>query len=62
MEGFYKLDNDEWFFAPNFVYAKDYTLEKDGNRDSVDGWKWYDQAPQEYIIWELLKNKENADD
>jgi hypothetical protein len=57
MEGFYKLDNDEWFFAPNFVYAKDYTLEKDGNRDAIDGWKWQDQAPQEYIIWELLKNK-----
>jgi hypothetical protein len=59
MEGFYKLDNDKWFFAPNFVYAKDYTLEKDGNRESVDGWQWFDQAPQEYIIWELLKNKED---
>jgi hypothetical protein len=59
MEGFYKLENNEWQFAPNFVYAKDYTLEKDGNRESVDGWQWYDQAPQEYIIWELLKNKEN---
>jgi len=60
MEGFYKkFDDGNWIFAPNFVYAKDYTLEKDGNRESIDGWQWYDQAPQEYIIWEILKNKSN---
>ena len=38
MEGFYKLDeNGSWLFAPSFVYAKDYVLEKDGNREEVDG-------------------------
>ena len=43
MEGFYKLDeNGSWLFAPNFVCAKDYVLEKDGNREEVDGWKWYE--------------------
>ena len=51
MEGFYKLDeNGSWLFAPNFVYAKDYVLEKDGNREETDGWKWYDTPPQEYLI------------
>ena len=36
MEGFYKLDeNGSWLFASNFVYAKDYRLEKDGNREEV---------------------------
>ena len=40
MEGFYKLDeNGSWLFAPTFVCAKDYRLEKDGNREEVDGWK-----------------------
>ena len=58
MEGFYKLDeNGSWLFAPNFVYAKDYVLEKDSNREEVDGWKWYDTPPQEYLIWKF--NNEN---
>ena len=51
MEGFYKLDeNGSWLFAPNFVCTKDYVLEKDGNREEIDGWKWYDTPPQEYLI------------
>ena len=58
MEGFYKLDeNGSWLFAPNFVYAKDYVLERDSNREEVDGWKWYDTPPQEYLIWKF--NNEN---
>lgn len=58
MSGFYKLEeNGSWLFAPNFVYAKDYILEKDSNREEVDGWKWYDTPPQEYLIWKF--NKEN---
>lgn len=31
MEGFYKFDGENWYYAPHFVYAKDYVLEKDGN-------------------------------
>ena len=59
MEGFYKLDeNGSWLFAPNFVCAKDYVLERNGNREEVDGWKWYDTPPQEYLIWKF--NNENA--
>ena len=57
MEGFYKFDGENWYYAPNFVYAKDYVLEKDGNREEVDGWKWYDTPPQEYLIWKF--NNEN---
>jgi hypothetical protein len=55
--GFYKkISDDEWWFAPNFVYSKDYTLERDGNRQSIDGWNWHDEAPQEYSIW-LIKSQ-----
>ena len=57
MEGFYKFDGENWYYAPNFVYTKDYVLEKDGNREEVDGWKWYDTPPQEYLIWKF--NNEN---
>ena len=57
MERFYKFDGENWYYAPHFVYAKDYVLEKDGNREEIDGWKWYDTPPQEYLIWKF--NKEN---
>ena len=57
MEGFYKFDGENWYYAPHFVYAKDYVLEKDGNREERDGWKWYDTPPQEYLIWKF--NNEN---
>ena len=51
--GFYKKVSDtEWWFAPNFVYSKDYTLKRGGNRESIDGWDWYDIVPQGYIVSE----------
>ena len=49
--GFYKQTETEWWYAPNFVYHKDYTLERTGNRESIDGWQWHDTAPQEYLDW-----------
>jgi hypothetical protein len=49
-EGFYKLEDDNWQYAPNFVYAPTYELIKE-NKDSyeypVDGWTWYDESPIE---------------
>jgi hypothetical protein len=56
-EGFYKQstylkeDSTEgiiWEYAPNFVYAPDYTLEKelkDTYKLPIDGWNWYDEQP-----------------
>lgn len=49
--GFYKQTETEWWYAPNFVYHKDYTLERTGNRESIDGWQWHDTTPQEYLDW-----------
>lgn len=49
--GFYKKTGEGWFYAPNFVYSKSYTLEKNGNRDSIDGWFWCEEEPLEYIKW-----------
>ena len=46
--GFYKLEDENWQYAPNFVDAPTYTLEKD-LKDTydypVDGWNWYDEQP-----------------
>ena len=51
--GFYKkLEDDNWIYAPNFVYSKDYTLNNEGNRQSIDGWDWYDESPKEFLEWE----------
>jgi len=55
--GFYKQTEEGWFYAPNFVYAKDYSLERNGNKESVDGWNWFDEAPVEYIIWNMMNNQ-----
>jgi hypothetical protein len=58
--GFYKeLEDGGWLYAPNFVYSKDYTLERNGNKESIDGWEWYDEAPVEYLIWEIKNNNKN---
>lgn len=53
--GFYKLNEvGEWEYAPNFVYAPTYTLlreDKDTYDYPVDGWYWYDVAPEAYVTW-----------
>lgn len=46
--GFYKLEDDNWLYAQNGVYAPNYTLErelKDTYTYPVDGWSWYDEQP-----------------
>lgn len=58
--GFYKETEEQWFYAPNFVYAPTYSLERDGNREPIDGWEWHDEAPQAYIIWQLLQQQNNG--
>ena len=49
--GFYKQNEvGEWMYAPNFVDAPNYTLErelKDTYTYPVDGWSWYDEQPYE---------------
>jgi hypothetical protein len=50
--GFYKYDEEQWFYAPNAVYAPTYTLLrefKDTYNYPVDGWNWYDEAPRKYL-------------
>lgn len=49
--GFYKQNEvGEWMYAPNFVDAPNYTLEKelkDTYTYPIDGWSWYDEQPYE---------------
>lgn len=46
--GFYKLEDDNWQYAPNFVDAPSYQLDKelkDTYTYPIDGWSWYDEQP-----------------
>jgi hypothetical protein len=52
--GFYKFDEGQqlWFFGPNKVINENYVLERELHETytyPVDGWSWYDQAPESYI-------------
>ena len=52
-EGFYKLDNGDWLYAPNFVCAPDFELSKelkDTYAYPIDGWSWYDKQPINYFV------------
>lgn len=47
--GFYKIENDELFYGPNFVYSKDYELTRETHEDleyPVDGWYWFDSEEE----------------
>jgi hypothetical protein len=46
--GFYKLEDGNWLYAPNFVYGLNYELlreNKDQYQYPVEGWSWYDNSP-----------------
>jgi hypothetical protein len=46
--GFYKLEDDNWQYAPHFVYAPTYELikeYKDSYTYPIEGWVWYDESP-----------------
>jgi hypothetical protein len=48
--GFYRLTDYGLEYAPNYVYHKDYTLEREGNRNPIDGWEWYNKEPLAHEI------------
>ena len=49
---FYKIntETEEWYEV-NEVHFPDGTKLNAENKQSKDGWQWYDEAPQEYLDW-----------
>lgn len=46
--GFYKLEDENWLYAPTFVYGPNYVLlreKKDTYEYPIEGWTWYDEQP-----------------
>ena len=51
--GFYKKQEDEWIYAPNYVEGNGYVLiaiEKDSYEYPVDVWVWLDVEPESEIV------------
>jgi hypothetical protein len=44
---FYKKENGKWLTGLIIELPK---LTKE-NKDSLNGWKWHDEPPQEYLDW-----------
>jgi hypothetical protein len=47
-DGFYKLEDGNWLYAPNFVYGPNLELIRENKDDytyPVDGWEWFDKSP-----------------
>lgn len=46
---FYKKDNNGNWFKGSKVHLPNGVILTEENKQSIDGWEWYDTAPQEYI-------------
>jgi len=56
---FYKFDNGEWFKGIE-VHFPDGTILNHDNKIEKDGWKWFDEAPKEFIDFQskqLINNQ-----
>ena len=47
----YKKDIEEWQIA-NKVEFPNGDILKDNHEDSIDGWFWSDDEPEEFTVWE----------
>jgi len=59
--GFYKNDNGEVLFGPNYVVSLNYNLfkeQKDEHTYPIDGWYWFDSIEEAYSFFgiELPQN------
>lgn len=61
--GFYKNDNGQLLYGPNFVLNKDYELRRE-NKDNynypIDGWVWFEDKDEAYVYFNIEKPLENT--
>jgi hypothetical protein len=59
--GFYKLDENELLYAPNFAYNKNYELlkeDKDSYTYPIDNWYWFDSKESAYLFFNIEEESE----
>jgi len=56
-----KFENGDWIKAPKvYLPNENKTVLNEDNKQSLNGFEWYDEDPQEYLDWEEeQKNKRN---
>jgi hypothetical protein len=57
--GFYKFEGTEGFYAPNFVYAKDFELLRENHTTytyPVHGWWWFESLEQAQAYFDTRYN------
>jgi hypothetical protein len=63
-DGFYKFEDGNWQYAPNFVYGPGYELLRE-NKDTysypVEGWSWYDNSPINETNETLIDSTDSTD-
>ena len=58
--GFYKNDNGDLLFAPNYVINQNYELyrgQKDKHEYPVDGWHWFDTRQEALDFFDLTEKE-----
>jgi hypothetical protein len=55
---FYKKENEIWWCAQVIALPSGVILNP-GNKESIDGWQWYDTEPIEFTIWKI-KQENNS--
>jgi hypothetical protein len=61
--GFYKNDEGQLLYGPNFVLAGSFSLfkeQKDTYEYPVGGWKWFDSEEEARIYYNIPKPKEST--
>lgn len=61
--GFYRKDNDQLLFAPNFVYGEAFELFRNNKNTyeyPVNGWKWFDSEEEARLEYNLPKPPEET--
>ena len=56
--GFYKNDNGELLYAPNYAININYELYKEQHNDyqyPIDGWYWFDNDDAAYLFFNIEK-------
>lgn len=56
-----KIEKGDWIKAPKvYLPNENKTVLSEDNKQSLNGFEWYDEDPQEYLDWEEeQKNKRN---
>lgn len=54
----YEENNDKWVRGLNIHLPNGKTLNIENKNVMIDGWKWYDEQPQEFLDWKEQKDLE----